>query len=424
MGFTSCEIVTSPGPEGRHVVCTAPVARGATLLVEDKVVFAVEARVQRLRCALCGCVACAPGDAPTVVCEACAARAAKSAPLGRWLDAVTKLGTASASVGVSAVAAASRRVDVDRLLDHEADFAPETLAMFDTVSLHLAPVTGRDAAACRRAICVAAVNAHGVVVHDTDFRGDARLDGEGGLGGELVGTVLGEHAAAFNHADDASAYLSVRLAPGRSPEVVVRAARALAPGDAVTLNYGPVACEPSAKRRARLEEAYFFAAAPRDDDARLDALIRAPPAAAEGEKRPRTLPEEALACLDGAYADLKLGRLQAAAETADDARELFSRLPATHGFRVHGALLDVVVACRRGPAYADIAATFARDLLAVLDAHDGLAALAADPLVLARVARIAGDSARADEAFAALLADAPRLADAPTRKRARDDDGA
>ena len=54
MGFTSCEIVTSPGPEGRHVVCTAPVARGATLLVEDKVVFAVEARVQRLRCALCG----------------------------------------------------------------------------------------------------------------------------------------------------------------------------------------------------------------------------------------------------------------------------------------------------------------------------------------------------------------------------------
>ena len=92
--------------------------------------------------------------------------------------------------------------------------------------------------------------AHGVVVHDTDFRGDARLDGEGGLGGELVGTVLGEHAAAFNHADDASAYLSVRLRPGRSPEVVVRASRALSPGDAVTLNYGPVACEPSAKRRA------------------------------------------------------------------------------------------------------------------------------------------------------------------------------
>ena len=168
-GFTSCEIVTSPGPEGRHVVCTAPVARGATLLVEDKVVFAVEARVQRLRCALCGCVACAPGDAPTVVCEACAARAAKSAPLGRWLDAVTKLGTASASVGVSAVAAASRRVDVDRLLDHEADFAPETLAMFDTVSLHLAPVTGRDAAACRRAICVAAVNARGRVETDRWF---------------------------------------------------------------------------------------------------------------------------------------------------------------------------------------------------------------------------------------------------------------
>ncbi|KAH8049722.1 hypothetical protein JL721_11604 [Aureococcus anophagefferens] len=396
MGFTSCEIVTSPGPEGRHVVCTAPVARGATLLVEDKVVFAVEARVQRLRCALCGCVACAPGDAPTVVCEACAARAAKSAPLGRWLDAVTKLGTASASVGVSAVAAASRRVDVDRLMDHEADFAPETLAMFDTVSLHLAPVTGRDAAACRRAICVAA--AHGVVVHDTDFRGDARLDGEGGLGGELVGTVLGEHAAAFNHADDASAYLSVRLAPGRSPEVVVRASRTLAPGDA----------------------AYFFAAAPRDDDARLDALIRAPPAAAEGEKRPRTLPEEALACLDGAYADLKLGRLQAAAETADDARELFSRLPPTHGFRVHGALLDVVVACRRGPAYADIAATFARDLLAVLDAHDGLAALAADPLVLARRAN-RGDAARTRPSGA--LADAPRspraAAQAGPRRRRR-----
>ena len=116
--------------------------------------------------------------------------------------------------------------------------------------------------------------------------------------------------------------------------------------------------------------------------------------------------------------------MKAAAETADDARELFSRLPPTDGFRVHGALLDVVVACRRGPAYADIAATFARDLLAVLDAHDGLAALAADPLVLARVARIAGDATRADEAFAALLADAPRLADAPTRKRARDDDGA
>ena len=105
-------------------------------------------------------------------------------------------------------------------------------------------------------------------MHDTDFRGDARLDGEGGLGGELVGTVLGEHAAAFNHADDASAYLSVRLRPGRSPEVVVRASRALAPGDAVTLNYGPVACEPSAKRRARLEEAYFFAAAPSGDQGR------------------------------------------------------------------------------------------------------------------------------------------------------------
>ncbi|KAH8093983.1 hypothetical protein JL720_3963 [Aureococcus anophagefferens] len=140
-------------------------------------------------------------------------------------------------------------------MDHEADFAPETLAMFDTVSLHLAPVTGRDAAACRRAICVAA---------------------------------------------------------------------------------------------------------------------------------------------------------------------LFSGCPGAR-LRVHGALLDVVVACRRGPAYADIAATFARDLLAVLDAHDGLAALAADPLVLARRAN---RERAADEAFAALLADAPRLADAPTRKRARDDDGA
>ncbi|KAH8044206.1 hypothetical protein JL720_17156 [Aureococcus anophagefferens] len=389
MGFTSCEIVTSPGPEGRHVVCTAPVARGATLLVEDKVVFAVEARVQRLRCALCGCVACAPGDAPTVVCEACAARAAKSAPLGRWLDAVTKLGTASASVGVSAVAAASRRVDVDRLMDHEADFAPETLAMFDTVSLHLAPVTGRDAAACRRAICVAA--AHGVVVHDTCFRGDARLDGEGGLGGELVGTVLGEHAAAFNHADDASAYLSVRLAPGRSPEVVVRASRTLAPGDAVTLNYGP--------RRRR----------------RLDALI--PRRGAEGEKRPRTLPEEALACLDGAYADLKLGRLQAAAETADDARELFSGCP-DDGFRVHGAPRR-----RRrlppGPGLRghrrDLRAGFVgrpRRARRPRGSGRGSARLRA-----VRIGRDAADGAAA-------LADAPRLADAPTRKRARDDDGA
>ena len=99
---------------------------------------------------------------------------------------------------------------------------------------------------------------HGLV----DQRG-VELDLGGGLGGLVLGTFLSEPMALFNHSCDASGYLSCVLRPGRSPVACVKVTRDLAAGDEVTLNYGPVAIEPSCLRVARLEKAYHFTCADR-----------------------------------------------------------------------------------------------------------------------------------------------------------------
>ena len=292
---------------------------------------------------------------------------------------------------------------------------------------------------------------HGLV----DQRG-VELDLGGGLGGLVLGTFLSEPMALFNHSCDASGYLSCVLRPGRSPVACVKVTRDLAAGDEVTLNYGPVAIEPSCLRVARLEKAYHFTCADRlargPDAARLDALLRPKPPTKRAFPE---FPEEARQILDHAYLDVKLGALNEAGKRADRARDAFAKLPKTrsparekratsanftkapisvafhsfrltfgtsdhisersrsvaalsgtrargtptskrrrstrfpprHSLRLHLALLDVLIAKR-----ADLpeAPAFARELLATLDAHDDLATLAADPVLLARVRRRAG----------------------------------
>ena len=100
--------------------------------------------------------------------------------------------------------------------------------------------------------------------------------------------------------------------------------------------------------------------------------------------------------------------------TPTSKRRRIARFPPRHSLRLHLALLDVLIAKR-----ADLpeAPAFARELLATLDAHDDLATLAADPVLLARVRRIAGQEAAADDARAALLGTLDDAPEAPAKRK-------
>jgi len=380
--FSSCEV--GDGPRGKHVVVTRFVSAGDVLVVEDHAVFALECTHATSRCALCSCL-CETATS-SVACAACLARAAADPALSRWERAITALGTATASVALVAAALAARTVPFEWLERHEAKWSPATAKTFRSVARQLGELVGVDAGAAFSAICACAVNAHGLAVHDCPAGDVVGLDSKGGLGGVVVGQLVSEELARFNHACDASAYLGVELRQGVAPRAVVRATRDLRPGDEVTLCYLPASGKPSALRKKALKEAYFFDCTCRmcAEAGPVDALLRPP----------RSPPEEELHCLDGAWSALSFDADEEALDVAERADELWKRLPPTHGFKLQLQLLLVTIAARRGDATDE-----ASELEATLAAHPGLATVAADALCLARVARLAGRSDAADAVF-------------------------
>ena len=309
------------GPAGRGVEVRTSVSEGDVCLesVQD-LAFALEPEERSTRCDTCACQ-CRSAHSPQLcslcgsfTCATCARvnstryghgvkenRCVLVEALNRNGPPDTPVSSSVLLVGLLLLRGAERcKSLIESLEGHEDSLSSEALAsyseiasvLFDAVSQcpggDLGWKPGELHAAGFRLLCRLSCNGHALVIHAEELHAALLTSAMPGvtlpvvsqsmtpLCGKSVGRLLDPVLSMPNHScwssptrentkgsamlagQSPSGYLSVSLQPGVPPTAMVRAARALEPGDAVTLSYLPISGQGRSARRAALRGAYFF----------------------------------------------------------------------------------------------------------------------------------------------------------------------
>ena len=243
--------VTSHPERGRCAVAVQALRPGDLILAEPTLAFAINDALVRKRCAVTGC------DTNDITCEECKDEE-------HYCDGVAEGGETRLARLVAAARARDRE-GLSGLVSHLDDVDEETLE-FATYAAALARQWWPLAAKCSTERALEDVlrchcNAFAVLL-PTPALAHHKRPAMAGLGtrhglAKEIGLAICPKAAVFNHSCAANAFARVRLRPGQSPSVEVRAIAPIAVDEEICISYADSVGDVTARRKV-LRDSFFF----------------------------------------------------------------------------------------------------------------------------------------------------------------------